>query len=152
MKASDLMTKDVFTCTVDESSAFAAHIMCNQDVGVVPVVDPQGAVLGVVTDRDLMKAAYHSERPLDQIPVKDAMSRNVISIRPDDDVYRIAELMQVNQVRRVPVIDDDGLLRGIVAMADLARRNEGDVAETLGAISQPHAAPLEEQGELHVHV
>src|SRR5262245_58612500 len=120
MRAADVMTREVFTCAADETLADAAHIMVERDVGCVPVVDPQGAVVGIITDRDVCRSAYHREERLGDIAVKDAMSKNVISVRPGDDLSRVEELMELNQIRRVPVIDDDGVLDGIIAVADIA--------------------------------
>ena len=147
LRATDLMTRDVFTVTADETCSDAAHVMCEKDVGSVPVVDPQGAVVGIVTDRDLCICAYHSGKALADLSVKEAMTSNVISVRPDDDADRIIELMELNQIRRLPVIDDDGLLRGFIATADIARSSgdgldevsDHEVSEVMGAISQPHA-------------
>ena len=147
LRANDVMTRDVFTVTADETCSDAAHIMCEKDVGAVPVVDPQGAVVGIVTDRDVCVAAYHSGKALPDIPVKEAMSADIISCRPDDGMERVIELMEINQVRRLPVIDDDGLLRGFIATADIARSSgdgldevsDHEVSEVMGAISQPHA-------------
>ncbi len=147
MRAIDVMTHEVFTCTPDETLADAARIMFEEDVGSVPVVDPQGAVVGVLTDRDVCRCAYEEDKRLSDVSVKGAMSRNVISVRPDDDLERVEELMEVNRIRRVPVIDDDGLLSGIIAVADLARSSgdgveevsEHELAEVVGAVSLPHA-------------
>jgi len=141
------MTRDVFVVAADEMCSQAAHIMCEKDVGSVPVVDPQGAVVGIITDRDITICAYHTAQALPQLSVKQAMTSNVISCRPEDGVDRIVELMEVNRIRRLPVIDDDGLLRGFIATADIARISgdgldevsEHDVSEVMGAISQPHA-------------
>ena len=146
MKASDVMTKNVYSVTADETCDAAAHIMSNQDVGVVPVVDPQGACVGIVTDRDICLCAFQHKKVLDEMPVKQAMSSNIICVAPDDAIERVEELMQINEIRRIPVVDDDGTLQGIISMADLARMRgadglyEDDIVETLEAVSRPHAS------------
>jgi len=127
-------------CTADETCADAARVMCERDVGSVPVVDPQGAVVGMITDRDVCIAAYKQGRPLVDLDVKDCMSKNVISVHPNDDVKHVQELMEVNQIRRIPVIGDDGILSGIISLADLAQiAAESEIAEVVEAVSEPHA-------------
>ena len=142
MKVRELMTVEVRTCRDDGTAADAAEVMWSHDVGVVPVIDAAGTVVGMVTDRDVAMAALHAGGPLTRIRVTDAMSRTVRTCRPDDNVPRATEIMGEARVRRLPVVDERGHLVGLLSMNDVARAAaEGGsaslakaVATTLGAI------------------
>jgi CBS domain-containing protein len=95
--------------------------MWKQDVGSLPVVENE-RVVGMITDRDACMAAYIQGRRLDQIEVRVAMSRNLYSCDPDATPAEAEAVMTEHQVRRLPVVDGDGRLLGIVTLADLARR------------------------------
>jgi signal-transduction protein with cAMP-binding, CBS, and nucleotidyltransferase domain len=117
----------------------------------VPVVDGDDRVVGMITDRDICMAAYTQGRPLWQIPVSNAMAKQVHAVRENDLLETAEGLMRNARVRRVPVLDGDGRLRGILSMNDLARHAHrkvgrktnglsGDsIVQTLAAICEPHA-------------
>jgi CBS domain-containing protein len=131
MKAKDLMTRDVAACRPDEPMAAAARIMWEHDCGVVPVLDGQ-KVVGVVTDRDLCMAAFTRNRPLSGMAVRDAMAKRVFSCHEGDDEAKVHAAMREHQVRRLPVVDDEGRLLGIVSLNNLALRSaaaKGSAAE-----------------------
>lgn len=152
MKVEKLMTRNVKVCRPDDSVNAAAQLMWENDCGCVAVigVDGDGAVVGIVTDRDICMAAYTQGKPLWQIPVTTAMARKVITCAPDDELERAETLMRNNQVRRLPVIDKGGALQGIISLSDITREAERErfaqkprvshaqVGRTLGAIGQPH--------------
>jgi CBS domain-containing protein len=154
MKVEDLMTTEVGSCRAYDAADQAAKIMWEQDCGAVPVVDQDGRVVAVLTDRDVCIAAFTQGRALSDIRVSSAMSRRLWSCRPDDDVKDAEKAMRTNQVRRLPVVDVEGRLIGILSLSDLARQAMSakrsrskkkevavsDVGETLGAISTPAAA------------
>jgi CBS domain-containing protein len=148
MRVEQLMTRNVRTCSPDESLSAAARIMWESDCGCVPVV--AGArVVGMLTDRDVCMAAYTQGQPLRDIPVATAMARAVRSCRTRDSVSTALRIMTTGQVHRLPVLDEDDSLVGIVSMADIAREaarehaapkrevTDVQVAETIEAISQP---------------
>jgi CBS domain-containing protein len=151
MRVQDLMTPAPSTCRLGDSASMAARIMWERDCGIVPIVDASDRVVGVVTDRDLCMAAYFQGAPLSQIPLESCMTQGLAVVRPEDDLARAERLMSDRQVKRVPVIDDNGLLVGILSLGDVARRlPDGDgqasgravllaegVAQTVAAISQP---------------
>jgi CBS-domain-containing membrane protein len=116
----ELMTEAVASCSPDETLNAAARHMWEHDCGVVPVVDG-GELVGIITDRDICMAAYTQGRPLASIVIKDVMARHVHACRADDTLARAASLMADAQVRRLPVIDVERRLVGIVSMADIAR-------------------------------
>jgi CBS domain-containing protein len=151
MEIKQVMTAQVRACRIDETLNCAAQLMWENDCGCIPVIesDGTGAVVGMITDRDICIAAYTQGKPLFEIPVATAMARSVISCHPDDDVSRVEALMRANRVRRIPVVDERGRLKGIVSLNDLAREAEreqtmrtapqitlSEVAETLASLCE----------------
>lgn len=147
MRVEDIMTHEVQSCRPDETLEHAAQLMWDGDFGVVPIVDGERRVVGMLTDRDICMSAYLQGLPLARILVSSAASRGAFSIRRDDPVTAAEAEMRVHRVRRLPVVDDAGHLVGIVALHDLARHYRGgwgrdatnadDLARTLSVISEP---------------
>lgn len=137
MKVADLMTGEVASANVGETCDAAARIMWERDVGSVPIVDASGRLVGMVTDRDLLLVAYQEKKRLDELALESTMTGGVIAGRLDDEVQDIEALMQTNQIRRIPIVDDDARLVGIVAIADLARARGAQAAQTVEVVSQP---------------
>ncbi|GMR24222.1 MAG: CBS domain-containing protein [Acidobacteriota bacterium] len=149
MKVQDLMTTGVGTCRVDDSAEQGAHIMWDQDCGAIPVVDQDSRVLGMVTDRDLCMAAFTQGRPLGDVRIESAMSKELWICHPGDDVEAAEAVMKSHRIRRLPVIDEREQLVGILSLCDLAREalreagsrsrskevKSADIGETLGAIT-----------------
>jgi CBS domain-containing protein len=131
MQVMSLATRDVTSCRADDSLARAAQIMWDHDAGCVPVVDERGGLVGMITDRDIAMAALTQRRALAEIATATAMARNVVWCTPREDVRSVEQRMATHQVRRVPVVDDDGFLVGILSLADLARAYEGDAVVAL---------------------
>ncbi|MEO8680349.1 MAG: CBS domain-containing protein [Vicinamibacterales bacterium] len=139
------MTHPVVTCSIDSNLSFVARLMWERDCGIIPVVDAAGRLAGIVTDRDICMAAYLQGGALPSIPVTTAMAKHVLACHVNDSVETAEELMTEGQVRRVPVIDNDGRPVGIVAMNDLARLAarakkssvEHEILQTLAAICTP---------------
>lgn len=143
MKISKLMQTNVKTCRTSDSLRRAAQLMWEHDIGAVPVVDDQQHLAGVITDRDIAMAAFLSGRGLGDLPVERSMSREVVTCTPDATVSDCAALMAERQVRRIPVVDGDGVLAGVVSLSDLARTTSSKlparaVAHTLEQIGLPH--------------
>lgn len=126
MRVEQIMTRNVKACSVEDNLDRAASLMWEGDCGALPVLslDGSGAVLGIITDRDISMAAYTQGKPLRDIPVSVAMARKVISCRVGDDLRQVALLMRDNQVRRLPVLDTYGRLQGIISLNDLAKEAE----------------------------
>lgn len=149
-KVSQLMSQPALVCQVGDSLHETAKLMWDRDCGVLPVVDPAGHVIGMITDRDICMALYMQGHPIHAIAVASVMSRTVHACRPDDSVEAAEKLMRDNQVRRLPVIDESGHPVGLLSLNDLARASakaggqERDglsaahVASTLAAICAPH--------------
>src|SRR5271167_147878 len=123
MKVEQLMTSEVRVCKADETLNRAAQLMWERDCGFVPVIasNGDGALVGVVTDRDIAMAAYIQGKPPLAIPLSSVMTRKPISCHIEDDIEKAEGLMTTNQVRRLPVIDPDGHVVGILSLNDIIR-------------------------------
>ncbi|MCU0675866.1 MAG: CBS domain-containing protein [Myxococcota bacterium] len=115
------MTAPVATCHPNDSLDHAAHLMWEHDCGAIPVVGADGALVGIVTDRDIAMAAYTRGQPLGSISVTTAMAEVVFSVDAEASLEEVEELMRAKQVRRVPVIEDGGKPIGMISVNDLAR-------------------------------
>ena len=140
MKIQSIMTKDVATCGPGTDLAAVATLMWQRDCGIVPVVGA-GAVVGVITDRDICIAAATRGLAPSHIVAGDAMSQPIHACMAGDDVSEALAVMKQFRVRRLPVIDESGRLKGVVSMNDLVPatgRTKGpaakDVLATLSAI------------------
>ena len=135
IRCRDIMTTSVRTATREKTLQETAAMMRDGDMGSVPVVE-DGRLVGIVTDRDIVVRSVADGRG-PQTSVAEAMTTDIFSVRPDDFVFEAIRLMGDKQVRRVPVVDDEGRLAGIIAMADIAleMEDEREIAETLEEIS-----------------
>ncbi len=141
MKAKQLMATDVGACAPENDLAIAAAVMWTHDCGFVPVVDSQGAVSGVITDRDICRAVASKHRTLEHIAAREAMSHPVFACSPDDDVTTALATMATHRVRRLPVLDEAGHLRGVLSIDDVVMAPTGgdapatdEIVATLRAI------------------
>lgn len=139
MKASELMSADLYSVWPETSLQEAAELMATNDVGLLPVINADQKLTGVITDRDIVcRTIAHGRNPL-ELTVADAMSQGEIwSVTPDTDIEQLSAVMEEHQVRRVPVVDNDGKCCGIVAQADIAREaSDSDVADVVQGVSRP---------------
>jgi CBS domain-containing protein len=136
MKVSEVMTRDVQTVRPDEPVQQAASFMLSADAGSIPVTDGD-RLIGMITDRDIaVRGVAKGYGP--ETPVRELMTNDVVCAREDDNVDDIAEKMSDAQVRRLPVIDDQQRLCGIVSLGDLSRETDSDdAAQALEGVSQP---------------
>ena len=127
-KCRDVMTQDPVSCEPGDAIAQVARHDETADVGSVPVVDSQDSkrLVGIVTDRDIVVKVVAAGRRSDQATVSDAMTPNPASCREDDDVDQALKLMAERQVRRMPIVDAQRRLSGIIAQADVATRVNRD--------------------------
>jgi CBS domain-containing protein len=119
MMVRDLMKTDVATCAPTDDLAQAGRIMRDRHCGFVPVVDAQGSVAGVLTDRDVCVHAAAATRTLAHLSVTSAMSHPVFSCAPEDDIKAALGAMAQHHVHRLPVLDRDGHLRGVLSVDDV---------------------------------
>ena len=136
MKVSEVMTSDVQTVSADQTAREAASFMLRAEAGSIPVVEGD-EVIGIITDRDIAVRGVAEGRSPDTL-VRDLMSDGIICAHEDDDVTDVAQRMSEEQIRRLPVLDDDKRLVGIVSLGDLARETRGEPAQqALEGVSQP---------------
>ena len=127
MNVRDIMTEPPLTCTPETSLAVAARLMGEADYGTLPVIDARGTVAGIVTDRDICLALARTNRNALNIPVREVMTKKVVSALPDDDVHGAVATMKGARVRRLPVCDKSGRLEGMLSMEDIVVRGlQGD--------------------------
>lgn len=147
MKIENVMSSEVVTCAPGDSLNRAAQLMWERDCGCLPVVDEEGEVVGIITDRDICMATYTRGVALREASVDSAMSHPAITCRVDDNVAQVEQLMKAHRVRRIPVVDElDGLV-GMITVGDLARSAEAHglrgaitapgVTRTLASICEP---------------
>lgn len=135
MKVSEVMTRDVLTVRPDQSARDAASFMLQADAGAIPVVDGD-RLIGMITDRDIaVRGIAEGYGP--ETPVRELMTNDIVTARIEDDIDDVAVRMSEAQVRRLPVIDDQQKLCGIVSIADLTQRADtSDAEQALEGVSQ----------------
>jgi CBS domain-containing protein len=152
MRVDRLMSHPAIICGESDTLNVAAHLMWTHDCGVIPVVNQSGRLVGIVTDRDICMAAYTQGRLLHWIPVSTVMTKHVYSCHAADSVTHAEALMTEQQVRRLPVIDEDGRPVGLLSLGDIARhaarrrrrrRARRGVVKTLAAICEPRSEPVQ---------
>lgn len=152
MQVSEIMTREVATVHVDDKASTAARIMWDCDCGALPVLDDAGRAVAIVTDRDICMATMFQDRSPREFPVSSAMSRELHFCLPEHDITTAEQRMRERQIRRLPILDADKRLVGIVSVADIVRasgRAKGrnreipadEVAATLVDICAPRRSP-----------
>lgn len=136
------------TVTPRDTLGHVAEILWQADCGSVPVVEDDGRLVGIVTDRDICMASHFRGAPISAIDAGSTMSKELFTASPDESIESVARLMGDKQLRRVPIVED-GRLVGIVALADLARLTKSVesstacrmLAHTVAAISERRTPP-----------
>ena len=140
-KCNDVMTKDPFCCLPDDTVVKAAQLMKAKDIGSLPVIKSENAksLIGIVTDRDLALEIVAEGRDPKNTKVEDVMTDTIVSCRAEDNLQEVMDVMSVYQLRRMPVVDDENRIIGIIAQADVATRTDQPerTAEVIKGISQP---------------
>jgi len=121
----DVMTSDPCTIDAGKSVAYAAKMMRDEDVGLAPIVEGD-KLIGMLTDRDIAIRVVAEGRIPDQVTVREVASKQVVTIDPQQDLDEALRIMAKHQVRRLPVVEEDGRLVGVVAQADVAREGDDD--------------------------
>jgi CBS domain-containing protein len=136
MKVSEVMTRDVQTVRPDQTAREAASFMLRADAGSIPVTEGD-RLIGMITDRDIaVRGVAEGHGP--DTPVRDLMTNDMITAREDDDTDDVAARMSQAQVRRLPVVDNQERLCGIVSLGDLSRQGDDDAAEqALQGVTEP---------------
>ena len=144
MRVKQIMTPNPAHCTPGATAQEAAALMRDNDCGSIPVVESSASqrLVGTVTDRDLaVRGVAAGKGP--ETPVRDLMTPDPVTCVPEDEIEDLRQVMVEQQVRRVPVVDNDGTLVGIVAQADIAREDgaasDREVGRIVEAISEPRS-------------
>ena len=124
MICSEIMTKNPECCLPSDSVMQAAQLMKSEDVGPIPIVESKEdrKLAGIVTDRDLAIKVVAEARDPKTTQIEEVMSEGLVTCRENDDIQSVLQLMQENQIRRIPVVDKADHLVGIIAQADVATR------------------------------
>ena len=128
MKVRDIMTKTAFSCRSEMSLAEAGALMWEHDCGLLPLLNDAGKVTGVITDRDVCIAVSTRDRLPSQIQIGEVAKAAAIVCAPDDDIHSAMKTMSKERMRRLPVVNTDGNLVGVVSMNDIvlqAERGDG---------------------------
>jgi CBS domain-containing protein len=151
MLVRDLMTRNTTAVRADQTLAEAAQAMWDRDCGALPVLLEDGSrVVGMITDRDICMATWSRNLPPSAVRVVDAMSQKIVHCAEQDSIASAESLMRSNQIRRLPVVDDQARLVGVLSLADIARAAQGarpsldgsgdGVAKTLAGICKAHVS------------
>ncbi len=141
-KCKDVMTKKPVCCLSTDAASKAAQKMKKEDVGSLPVVDNDKTkkLIGMVTDRDLAMQIVADERDPKATKVSDVMTKKVYTISAEDTIQKAVDAMSKHQLRRIPVVDKDNKLIGIISQADVATRvknRKKKLAVMIRRISKP---------------
>jgi CBS domain-containing protein len=143
VRVDEVMTKDPACCSPDTPLRDVARMMVECDCGEIPVLDSRqsGRPVGVITDRDIVtRTVAQGRNPLD-LTARECMTDKVITVTADKPIDECCDLMERHQIRRVPVVDAQGVCCGIVSQADIARRvSERAAAEVVRDVSKPSGA------------
>src|SRR6266511_3114402 len=123
----DVMTSNPCTIDADKDIAYAAKMLKDEDVGIAPIVEGD-QLIGVLTDRDIAIKVVAEGKDPKSTTVREVASTNVVTIDPQQDLDEALRLMAQHQIRRLPVVEEDGKIVGILAQADVAR--QADDAKT----------------------
>jgi CBS domain-containing protein len=156
MQVEQIMSRPVQCCRPDDSLARAAEFMWHHDCGALPVVSGDGVtrIVGMLTDRDICMSALFQNKPIGELRVSNAMAKNVHTCRETDSIAAAEQIMRESRVRRLPVVDAEGTLVGLVSLADLAQEaarerstnrrevSRTEIGDTLAAICEPPGRQL----------
>jgi CBS domain-containing protein len=142
-KCNEVMTKNPVCCLPNDMVAKVAQLMKSKDIGPVPIIENEQTkkLVGIVTDRDLALKIVAEGRDAKSTKAEEVMTRKVVTCRGEDDVQKALDAMSEHQLRRIPVVDNDNKIVGIIAQADVATRVDqpAKTAEVVKDISQSNA-------------
>jgi CBS domain-containing protein len=144
MKVREIMTSDVKTCRPETNLAEVVKLMWEQDCGVLPVVKSDGRVSGMITDRDISVAIATRGQAADRIAVHDVIAGKAYTCSLDDDAIVALKTMKSQRVRRLPVVDAEGRLKGILSLSDVVTHADAasptEIVSTMASICE-HRRP-----------
>jgi len=119
MKVKEIMTPNAKAIWLTESLADAAQLMWENDCGVLPIIKDGRKVIGMITDRDICMAVAMRDRNPSSVSVEEVMTGQIYSVNPEDEIDQALEAMQEHKIRRLPVLNTEGELEGILSMNDV---------------------------------
>lgn len=144
MQVQDVMSTPALCCSIDATLDVAARLMWEADCGAIPVLDRDGRLAGMVTDRDICMACYTQAKAPSQIGVVSIMAQDVVTCRPEDSLELVERTLGQHQIRRAPVVDETRRPLGVISVNNLARHaaavNDGmdhALVATMAAIGEP---------------
>ena len=149
MKVNDVMIENVSFCRENETLGKAAELMWQKDCGMVPVLNDEDEIIGVVTDRDICIAVASRNQLPSDISVKDLADGKVITCSKKHSVKKVLKIMKKHQIKRLPVVGNNGKICGVVSINDMlqmrkSKRYKKQIIKTLTAIGRPSPILLEE--------
>ena len=135
MRVKDCMSKNIVYVTKENTVQEIADLMSKHHIGSVPVCDNNRHVLGIVTDRDIILRTIASKKDIGSARAEEVMTKDVIKTSEDTDASWVSEIMSKNQIRRVPVVENEKLV-GIVSVGDLAKNNDFPNTEVASCMSK----------------
>ena len=150
MRVSDVMRRHPRVVRLEDSLATAGRLMANVDCGVLPVLDTKDIVVGVITDRDICLALSRNDERSSEVQVGRVAGSSLFTTGPNDSIASALAIMRREHVRRLPVVDDEGKIEGILSLDDIAlearelisnqvgRPGYAEIAETLAAVNSHH--------------
>ena len=121
MTVQEIMNKQVISVSPEDSAASAARLLARYNIGSVPVCTKDGQLKGIVTDRDIVLRCVAADSDPNQTPIREIMSRSIVTAAPEDDVTGVSRQMAQSQIRRLPVVGQGGKVVGMVSLGDLAK-------------------------------
>jgi CBS domain-containing protein len=143
MKVREVMTPNPVCCLPTDSAQKVAKALCENDVGSMPVVDDQQShkLLGMITDRDLCCSVVAAGLDAKSTTIEKFISTNPVTCRDGENLDSCERLMREHQIRRIPIVDGEGRVIGIVAQADMALKDKPEkVAKTVAEVSKPESS------------
>ncbi len=140
MKCKDVMSQKIKWCTPDCTAKEAVKIMKEENCGVIPVVDEKNKIKGIVTDRDITFFLVLKDKDPEKTKLKEFMSKDVITCKENDDLDKLVHRMKKYKVRRIPIVDKEDKLQGMISLGDIAvkvPKKEHKTYEALEKISEP---------------
>jgi CBS domain-containing protein len=150
MKVREVMTQAAICCGPETNVGRAVELMWNRNVGMLPVVDSDGKLIGIVTDRDICIAMGTRNRLPGELTVGEIAIQKVFTCSPNDDIHEALHYMGDHQVRRLPVVNDQGVPQGVLSMDDLLLHSEvGKLRGACELSSEEVASTLKKVYRLH---
>jgi len=153
VQVQEIMTREVTAASLEMNAAQAAEVMWNKNCGSLPVIADGGRVVGIVTDRDLFIAlGTQNRRPAD-VPLGEIMRPSPSVCSPEEDLHRALDTMAKERVRRLPVVDESGMLQGVLSIDDVIVRTKAiftddGILRTLKIICEAQTNAQAPRGEL----